>query len=156
MRRLAVLVFLGLFAAAWVVTRYSNSGGSCRWTIDCPILALGDNGGNLWPYAPGATTGTFSKGLVQWRLAPYPAPSNTCTNFGGTSTYPQLPHPLVRGTVYDFTISGTCSGVDSAGKPYILATAQDLETHYSRGGGGKGGGATSRLRLLCAGSQRRA
>ena len=139
MKKLAFLALLVLFAAC-VVTTYSNAGGTCRWTIDCPILALGDNGGNLWPYAPGATAGTFSNGWVQWSLAPYPAPANTCTDFTGTSTYPQLPHPLVQGTVYDFTLTGACSGVDTEGKPYLLVTTQNLETFYSRGGGGKGGG----------------
>jgi len=140
MKRLAFLALLALVATACVVNKYVNSGGTCRWTLDCPILPLGDNGGNLWPYAPGATTGSFTSGWVQWRLAPYPAAANTCTNFSGTSTYPELPTPLVRGTVYDFTLTGACTGVDLDGKPYVLATTQVLEMHYSSGGGGRGGG----------------
>ena len=140
MRRFAVFL-MALCLAACVVTTYSNSAGTCRWTIDCPILPFGDNGGNLWPYAPGATSGTFSNGWVQWRLGPDPTgPSNTCTNFGGTSTYPQLPTPLVRGNTYAFRLAGACSGVDTEGKQYILVTTQHLETYYSRGGGGRGGG----------------
>jgi hypothetical protein len=119
---------------------YANTGGTCRWTIDCPILAFGGNG-NLWPYAPNATSGAFSGGWVQWSLGPYPtAPVNTCSNFTGTSTYAELPTPRVRGTVYQFALQGSCSGVDADGKSYVLTTTQSMETYYSRGGGGKGGG----------------
>ncbi len=118
---------------------YANTGGLCRWTIDCPILAFGDNG-NLWPYAPNATSGAFVNGWVQWRLGPYPsALVNTCTSFTGTSTYPELPL-RVHGAVYQFVLEGSCSGVDADGKPYVLTTTQSFETYYSRGGGGKGGG----------------
>jgi hypothetical protein len=116
----------------------ANTGGICRWTLDCPILGFGD-GGNLWPYAPNATSGTFS-GWVQWSLGPYPtAPVDMCTPFTGTSTYPDLP-PRVQGNVYPFTLTGSCAGTDADGKAYVLTTTQNLETFYSRGGGGKGGG----------------
>ncbi len=118
---------------------YANAGGTCRWTLDCPILAFGD-GGNLWPYAPNATSGAFVNGWVQWSLGPYPtAPVSTCNNFTGTSTYPELP-TRVHGTVYPFALEGSCSDVDADGKSYVLTTTQSLETFYSRGGGGKGGG----------------
>jgi len=139
-----VKAFAGVLAAALLaacILTYPNSEGACRWTIDCPILPLGNDGGNLWPYAPGATTGTFSDGWVLWRLGPYgTAPDNMCSGFTGSSTYPQLPSPRVEGTVYPFTLTGTCSGVDSNGKAYTLATTQNLETFYTPSGGGKGGG----------------
>src|SRR5581483_6261210 len=110
-----VKAFAGVLAAALLaacILTYPNSEGACRWTIDCPILPLGNDGGNLWPYAPGATTGTFSDGWVLWRLGPYgTAPDNMCSGFTGSSTYPQLPSPRVEGTVYPFTLPGTCSGV---------------------------------------------
>lgn len=116
----------------------ANAGGSCRWTLDCPILGFGD-GGNLWPYAPNAPSGTFS-GWIQWSLGPYPtAPVTTCSPFTGTSTYPSWP-PRMQGTTYSFTLEGSCDGVDADGKAYTIATTQNLQTFYSRGGGGKGGG----------------
>ncbi len=119
---------------------YGNGGGICRWTLDCPILPFAA-GGNLWPYAPNATSGTFANGWIQWSLGAYPtAAVNTCTPFTGTSTYPQLPSPRMQGTTYAFTLQGSCSGIDSDGKAYTLTTTQSLETYYSRGGGGKGGG----------------
>jgi len=139
MKRAVAGLLLVLLAAACVLT-IPNGGGSCRWTLDCPILPFG-NGGNLWPYAPGATSGTFSNGWVLWRSGPYAtSPSNTCSNFTGTSTYPELPSPLVRGTTYDFTLTGSCAGVDGNGLSYTLVTTQNLQTYYSSGGGGRGGG----------------
>jgi hypothetical protein len=63
-----------------------------------------------------------------------------CTPFTRTSTYPSLP-TRVQGTTCTFTLAGTCSGVDAAGKAYTLSTMQNFETYYSRGGGKGGGGA---------------